>query len=300
MNALNYFQDATYFAVALACLLGLCVGSFLNVVIHRTPLIMHREYRRDSARYWHEETTLAENHKQALLTYVDHDAPISLSLPLSRCPHCGHRIAWKENIPVISWLVLQGKCRGCKNPISTRYPLVELITGVLSALAIWVFGATLVGFSALLLIWLLIALTGIDFDTQLLPDRLVYPLGMIGLAVNTQDTFTKLEYAVWGGLLGFLVLWSVAKFYALLTKKQGMGAGDFKLLGALGLWLGAGMLPLIILISSVVGSVVGIVLMRMRGESRPFAFGPYIAIAGIIALFCGQDIMDWYVGMYAR
>ena len=154
------------------------------------------------------------------------------------------------------------------------------------------------GVLGLIYLWILIALTGIDFDTQLLPDRLVFPLGMMGLMANTQNIFTSLSSAVWGGLLGFLSLWSVAKLYALIIKKDGMGAGDFKLLGAIGAWLGVSMLPFLVLTSAVLGSIVGMVLMRMRGESRAFAFGPYIAIAGIIALLWGHDIMNWYLGMY--
>ncbi|MDO5650773.1 MAG: A24 family peptidase [Moraxella sp.] len=298
MNTLELLQNTPMLTIALTSLLGLCVGSFLNVVIHRTPLIMHLEHQKYGAEYWTSETTLAQPHKDALLQYVKDQPALSLSFPPSRCPNCTHQIRWYENIPVLSWLVLQGKCSNCRTPISPRYPIVELITAVLSAVVIAIFGATLAGGAALILVWLLIALTGIDFDTQLLPDRLVYPLGMLGAAVNSINTFTSLNSAVWGGLLGFLVLWSVTQLYALLFKKQGMGAGDFKLLGALGLWLGVGMLPLMVLISSVLGSVVGVILMRRHGESRPFAFGPYIAIAGIIALLWGQTILDWYLNLY--
>ena len=296
-NLLTSLQHSPWLAIVITALLGLCVGSFLNVVIHRTPLIMRREWRSESAHFWQDEV-LDNSHKNALLQAVKDNTPISLSYPASRCPNCGHKIRWFENIPVVSWLFLQGKCSGCATNISSRYPLVELATAVLSVVVIAVFGATMQGVASLPFTWLLIALAGIDFDTQLLPDRLVYPLGMLGLAVNSQGLFVAPTVAIWGALLGFLSLWSVATLYALLTKKQGMGHGDFKLLAALGAWLGAGALPLIILLSSVIGAVVGIILMRIHGGSKPFAFGPYIAIAGIVALLFGQDINHWYLGLY--
>lgn len=298
MNSLLIFlQQSPWPAMVIVALLGLCVGSFLNVVIHRIPLIMRREWRFESAHFWQDET-LGNSHKTALLETIKNDTPISLAYPASRCPNCGHKIRWFENIPVISWLLLKGTCSDCATKISSRYPLVELITAILSVVVIAVFGTTTEGLASLVFTWLLIALAGIDFDTQLLPDRLVYPLGMLGLAVNSQGLFIAPTAAIWGALLGFLSLWSVATLYALLTKKQGMGHGDFKLLAALGAWLGATMLPLIILLSSLMGAVVGIVLMKIHGGSKPFAFGPYIAIAGIIALLFGQDINSWYLGMY--
>lgn len=299
MDILTFFSQNMPLALVLAGVLGLCVGSFLNVVIHRTPLIMKREWRAECAEFLGGEPDIHPKVKEHLTSTIAKDTRISLSFPPSRCPNCHHQIRAYENIPLISWLVLlRGKCSGCDTPISIRYPLVEVITALLSVLVIYTLGANVAGVLALIYLWLLIALTGIDFDTQLLPDRLVFPLGMIGLAINTQDIFTSLSSAVWGGLLGFLSFWSVAKLYALLTKKDGMGAGDFKLLGAISAWLGVGMLPLVVLVSAVLGSVVGVVLMKMRGESRAFAFGPYIAIAGIIALLWGQDIMGWYLGMY--
>lgn len=299
MDILTFFSQNMPLALILAGVLGLCVGSFLNVVIHRTPLIMKREWRAECAEFLGGEPDIHPKVKEHLTSTIAKDTHISLSFPPSRCPNCHHQIRAYENIPLISWLVLlRGKCSDCGTPISIRYPLVEVITALLSVLVIYTLGANVAGMMALIYLWLLIALTGIDFDTQLLPDRLVFPLGMIGLAINTQDIFTSLSSAVWGGLLGFLSFWSVAKLYALLTKKDGMGAGDFKLLGAISAWLGVGMLPLVVLVSAVLGSVVGVVLMKMRGESRAFAFGPYIAIAGIIALLWGQDIMGWYLGMY--
>jgi len=299
MNIFQFLAENLYIVLALTGILGLCVGSFLNVVIHRTPLIMNREWRKDTAWFLDTQSDLDPTHVKPIGKVIASDAPISLSFPPSRCPKCNHQIRAYENIPIISWLILlHGKCSDCGNPISIRYPLVELITALLSILVIYILGANLAGVLGLIYLWILIALTGIDFDTQLLPDRLVFPLGMMGLMANTQNIFTSLSSAVWGGLLGFLSLWSVAKLYALITKKDGMGAGDFKLLGAIGAWLGVSILPFLVLTSAVLGSIVGMVLMRMRGESRAFAFGPYIAIAGIIALLWGHDIMNWYLGMY--
>lgn len=295
MEFLVFFQEYSTLSFVLIGILGLCVGSFLNVVIHRTPLIMTYEWRQDSIDFLLGQLDLDQTALTNIQNSVKQDIPISLSLPASRCPHCKHRICFYENIPLISWLALKGKCSQCTYPISIRYPLTELATAVLSILVIYTLGMTPAGILGLLYLWILIALTGIDFDTQLLPDRLVFPLGMLGLAVNTQGVFVSPTMAIWGGLFGFLSLWSVANLYALITKKTGMGAGDFKLLGALGTWVGISMIPFIILLSAILGSIVGIVLMQKSGESKPFAFGPYIAIAGIIALLWGNSLMSWYL-----
>ncbi|MDO4700126.1 MAG: A24 family peptidase [Moraxella sp.] len=292
-------QENIATTLILVGILGLCVGSFLNVVIHRTPLIMNYQYRKEVAWFLHQQDDLDKTSVQTICHTIEHDTPISLSLPPSRCPNCHHQIRFYENIPLLSWLILlRGKCSSCHSPISIRYPLVEIITALLSVLVIYVLGVTLAGALGLIYLWTLIALTGIDFDTQLLPDRLVFPLGMLGLAINTQSVFVSPTTAIWGGLLGFLSLWSVATLYAFITKKDGMGAGDFKLLGAIGAWLGTSMLPLVILLSALLGSVVGLILIKKSGESKPFAFGPYIAIAGIVALLWGQDIMNWYLTLY--
>jgi leader peptidase (prepilin peptidase)/N-methyltransferase len=241
---------------------------------------------------------MPRKHTLPLASIVTNDQPITLSRPASRCPHCAHKIRWYENIPLVSWLLLRGRCSDCKAAIGLRYPLVELTTALLSVLVIYQFGVNATGLSALVLVWTLIALTGIDFDTQLLPDRLTFPLAGLGLAVNSQGWFVSPTQSIWGLLLGFLSLWIVVKVFYLITKKHGMGQGDFKLLAVLGAWLGPLMLPLIILLSSLLGSIVGLILMKKQGESRPFAFGPYIAIAGIIALLYGSDIVSWYLGMY--
>ncbi|MBF0657531.1 prepilin peptidase [Psychrobacter sp. NG25] len=298
MQFIQLLQDNTTIALVVFGLLGLCVGSFLNVVIHRIPLMMLQSWRQECSQFMSDQVDLPHEHTLPLKNIVAADQPITLSRPASRCPHCSHKIKWYENIPLISWLVLRGHCSDCKTSIGLRYPIVELVTALLSVLVIYQFGVSAAGLSALLLVWTLIALTGIDFDTQLLPDRLTFPLAGLGLAVNSQGWFVSPTQSIWGLLLGFLSLWVVVKIFFLITKKNGMGQGDFKLLAVLGAWLGPMMLPLIILLSSLLGSIVGIILMKKQGESKPFAFGPYIAIAGIVALLYGSEIVSWYLGMY--
>ncbi|MEO5863171.1 MAG: A24 family peptidase [Burkholderiales bacterium] len=275
--------------VALASVLGLLVGSFLNVVIHRLPKMMEREWREQCAEF--AATQGGE------VARSENQSKYNLVAPRSACPSCGHRISAIENVPVFSYLALRGRCRSCGAKISPRYPVVEAITGLLSGLIAWHFGFGLAGISALILVWALIALTFIDADTQLLPDGITLPLIWLGLIVNMDDTFTDLRSAVLGAIFGYLALWSVYWAFKLLTKKEGMGYGDFKLLAALGAWLGWQVLPLVILLSSVVGAVVGIaliVLARM-GRNIPLPFGPYLAMAGLIALLWGRPIMDSYL-----
>ncbi len=298
MQLIELLQDNMSVALVVFTLLGLCVGSFLNVVIHRIPLMMHYAWRQECSQFLAQQSDMPTEHSAPLTNVVANDTPITLSRPASRCPHCAHKIKWFENIPLLSWVMLRGRCSDCKAAIGLRYPIIELVTALLSGLVIYHFGVTEAGLSALVLVWTLIALTGIDFDTQLLPDRLTFPLAGLGLAVNSQSWFVSPTESIWGLLLGFLSLWVVVKVFYLITKKHGMGQGDFKLLAVLGAWLGPLMLPLIILLSSLLGSVVGIILMKKQGESKPFAFGPYIAIAGIIALLYGSDIVSWYLGMY--
>lgn len=299
MQFLQLLQENMTLALVVFGLLGLCVGSFLNVVIHRTPLMMVAAWRQECSQFMAEQADMPPEHTQPLANIVAADPSITLSTPASRCPHCAHKIKWYENVPLISWLILRGRCSDCKAAIGLRYPIVELVTALLSMLVIYQFGVSAAGLSALILVWALVALTGIDFDTQLLPDRLTFPLAGLGLAVNSQGWFVSPTQSIWGLLLGFLSLWVVVKIFYLITKKHGMGQGDFKLLAVLGAWLGPTMLLLIILLSSLLGSIVGIILMKKQGESRPFAFGPYIAIAGIIALLYGPDVVNWYLGMYA-
>ncbi|MGE6795638.1 prepilin peptidase [Psychrobacter okhotskensis] len=298
MQFIELLQSNMTVALVVFGLLGLCVGSFLNVVIHRMPLMMVYSWRQECSQFMAQQADMPQEHTIPLTDIVAADTPITLSRPASRCPHCAHKIKWYENVPLISWLLLRGRCSNCNAAIGLRYPLVELVTALLSILVIYQFGVSAAGLSALVLVWTLVALTGIDFDTQLLPDRLTFPLAGLGLAVNSQSWFVSPTQSIWGLLFGFLSLWIVVKVFFLITKKHGMGQGDFKLLAVLGAWLGLMMLPLIILLSSLLGSIVGIILMKKQGESKPFAFGPYIAVAGIVALLYGSDIVSWYLGMY--
>ena len=264
-------------------LLGLLVGSFLNVVIHRLPKMMENEWRNQCA----------ELHGDAPVE----DEPFSLIRPRSRCPSCGHPISALENVPILSWLWLRGRCSDCQAPISPRYPLVEAVTGLCSAAAAAYFGYGWMLLGALLLIWSLIALTFIDADTQLLPDSITLPLLWMGLCFNLFGVFADLSSAVLGAMVGYLSLWSVYWAFKLFTGKEGMGYGDFKLLAALGAWLGWQMLPLIILLSSLVGTAVGIVLIILARQGRhvPIPFGPYLAAAGLIALIWGKDLTQMYL-----
>ncbi len=290
-----FLQQSQLFTIVIVAVLGLCVGSFLNVVIYRTPVIMQREWRKESAQFWQEAPDLEQSHKDALKKAVAQDVPISLSFPPSRCPKCHYAIRFYENIPVVSWLFLKGKCSGCHTPISARYPLVELITAVLSVLVIIILGPTIQGVLALVFTWLLVALTGIDFDTQFLPDRLVYPLGMIGLSANAFGVYTTPSSAILGGVCGFLFFYVIAKIYAILKKMEGMGFGDFKLLAAISMWTGVSLVPMIVLFSAVLGLIIGGLMVRFS-RHKHFAFGPYIAIAGYIALLFGEPILKWYLG----
>lgn len=273
--------------VWLAALVGLCIGSFLNVVIHRLPRIMEQEWREQCAEICGNSESTAES-------------KLSLARPRSRCPHCGHAIGAIENIPLISYfLILKGKCSACGAPISLCYPIIELLTALTSAFVVWHFGATLQAAGALLLVWALIALTVIDIDTQLLPDAITLPLLWLGLLFNLLGTYTDLGSAVVGAMAGYLTLWSVFWLFKLATGKDGMGYGDFKLLAVLGAWLGWQMLPAIILLSSVVGAIVGIglIVAARQGRNVPIPFGPYLAAAGAIALFWGQTLTSSYLGL---
>jgi len=276
--------------LATLTLLGLLVGSFLNVVIHRLPIMMERSWQQEYRDYFDESSSDEEQSAAA-------PEPFNLMVPRSACPHCGHAITALENIPILSWLMLRGRCRGCQARISARYPLVELSTG-LSTLAIaWYFplGWPLLG--ALLLTWTLIALTFIDLDKMLLPDQLTLPLLWLGLLLNISGHFVSLQDAVLGAMFGYLVLWSLYWSFKLLTGKEGMGYGDFKLLAALGAWLGWQALPLILILSSLVGAIVGITLLLLRRhqQGNPIPFGPYLAMAGWIALLWGNNITTWYL-----
>lgn len=268
-----------------ATVLGLLLGSFLNVVIYRLPRMLEREWREQCAELRGEP--LPDNPEPAF----------NLIRPASNCPHCGHRVRAWENIPIISYLLLRGRCSECGNPIGARYPMVELVTGALSVLVAWQLGPTPQTLAAMVLVWSLIALTFIDYDTQLLPDQITLPLLWLGILVNTQGWFVDLESAVLGAVAGYLALWIVFHLFRLLTGKEGMGYGDFKLLALLGAWLGWQLLPQIVLVSSLVGAAVGIslVLFQGRDRSKPIPFGPYLAAAGLIALLWGAQLNDAYL-----
>lgn len=274
--------------ITVCTVLGLLVGSFLNVVIYRLPRMMELDWQQQCAQLRGEETPPGE--------------PYNLVLPRSACPHCHHAISALENIPVISFLLLRGKCSGCGAAISVRYPVVEAISGILCGFAAWHFGFGLAAVAAILLIWSLLALTAIDFDTQLLPDSITQPLIWAGLLFNLYGTFTTLHDALLGAIFGYLALWSVYWLFKLTTGKEGMGYGDFKLLAALGAWLGWQLLPLIIILSSLVGAVIGITLIVAvkRGRNIPIPFGPYLAGGGLIALFWGQTLTQNYLQLLAQ
>jgi leader peptidase (prepilin peptidase) / N-methyltransferase len=278
----SYFQDPIVFSLSCG-VLGLLVGSFLNVVIYRLPKMMERDW----------QGQCAELRGDAL----PDSEPFSLARPRSRCPECGHLITALENIPVVSWLYLRGKCSACRKSISVRYPVIEVLTGLLTALAAAHFGFGWTATGGILLIWCLIALTFIDVDTQLLPDSITLPLLWTGLLFNVFGTFTDLQSAVIGAMGGYLSLWSVYWCFKLVTGKEGMGYGDFKLLAALGAWLGWQILPLTILLSSLVGAVIGIALIVLakRGRNVPIPFGPYLATAGLLALFWGKELTQNYL-----
>jgi len=283
-NLLGFFQSSPETWVVLVGVLGLTVGSFLNVVIHRLPKIMERSWR----------IQCAELRQEA----VPESPAYNLVRPGSSCPHCGHRITALENIPLLSYAFLKGRCIACRKPIGLRYPLVEALSALLSAYAAWRFGVSIATAGALILVWAAIALTFIDLDTQLLPDSLTLPLLWAGLLFNIVATFTDLQSSVVGAAAGYLALWTIYWLFKLTTGKEGMGYGDFKLLGAIGAWLGWKMLPLVILLSSMVGATVGIVLIvaARRGRNVPIPFGPYLAGGGLIALFWGEPLLRLYLG----
>jgi len=267
-----------------ALVLGLIVGSFLNVVVWRLPKMLQRDWR-------------TQAHEVLGLPQPAPGPAYNLLLPHSHCPHCNHQLRAWENLPLISYTLLRGKCSSCKAPISKRYPLTELACGLLSAFVAWHFGFGWPAALMLVLTWGLLAMSLIDADHQLLPDALVLPLLWLGLIANHFGVFTDLDNALWGAVAGYLSLWSVYWLFKLLTGKEGMGHGDFKLLAMLGAWGGWQILPLTILLSSLVGAVLGLILLRLRNAqtSTPIPFGPYLAIAGWIALLWGGQITASYL-----
>ena len=286
-ETLLFAAPATLAATLAAALFGLLIGSFLNVVVYRLPVMAQREL----------DNYIAHEAGKEL----PHQERFNLMVPRSACPHCGHQITALENIPIVSWLFLRGKCSACKAPISPRYPVVEAVTGLLSAVLIWHFGSGWLGLASLLFAYFLIAMTLIDYDTKTLPDDLTYPLLWLGLLINLDGTIVPLRDAVIGAMAGYLSLWAVYWLFKLATGKEGMGYGDFKLLAALGAWMGWAMLPTIIILSSVVGAIVGIslIVFARRDRNNPIPFGPYLAAAGMIALLYGTPLTRYAQGFLA-
>jgi leader peptidase (prepilin peptidase)/N-methyltransferase len=276
---LELLQQNSWIFPLFITLLGLSVGSFLNVVIYRLPKIMEAQWTRDC--------------REHLGQAVDPETkPFNLNRPASHCPACQHKIKPWENIPVISWLLLRGRCSNCQQPISMRYPIIEAVTALLSIAVASHFGVTWAAAAALLLTWALISLSMIDFDVQLLPDNITLPFLWLGLLLSLAALFTDPKSAIIGAVAGYLSLWSIYQLFKRLTGKEGMGYGDFKLLAMLGAWLGWQYLPQIILLSALVGALVGISLILLRGRDRniPIPFGPYLAAAGWISLMWGEQI----------
>lgn len=284
---LSVFFAAQPAVLIVGCLvLGLLVGSFLNVVIYRLPKMMESS--------WQTECRIVLGLNQP---GDKPPAAFNLAFPHSHCPHCNTAIKPWQNIPLLSYALLRGRCGSCAARISPRYPIIELCAGLLAALAAWQLGFSLQMAAATVLVWTLLVLTVIDIDHQLLPDQLTLPLLWLGLLLNSQALFVPLFDAVWGAAGGYLLLWAVFHLFRLLTGKEGMGYGDFKLLAALGAWLGWQMLPMIILLSSLVGAVVGAALLaaQRKGRGTPIPFGPYLAGAGLIALFWGESLLNNYL-----
>ncbi len=280
---IELLQTSTPVFIATTLVLGLLIGSFLNVVIYRLPVIMKNQ--------WQQQCNEMNN------IAIEATDPFGLSKPRSRCSHCGHGITAVENIPVVSYLLLRGKCSQCNQPIAKRYPLIEVLTGLLSAITAWRFGFDWACLGGLLLTWSLIALTFIDVDHQLLPDSITLPLLWTGIFFNLFGTYVDLHASVVGAISGYLWLWLIFHLFRLITGKEGMGYGDFKLLAALGAWLGWPSLPLVIILSSLVGAVIGISLILLKRHKRGtiIPFGPYLAVAGWIALIGGEEINALYL-----
>ncbi|WP_438862816.1 prepilin peptidase [Neptunicella sp.] len=280
--------DNSAFFLSVLFVLGLLVGSFLNVVIHRLPIMLEQGWQREFQQYFNPEESLPPS-QQDEETY-------NIVTPRSRCPKCHTEITALQNIPIISWLLLRGKCKQCQNPISIRYPIVELITGLVSIAVGWHFGFTAACGLALIFSWCMIALTAIDIDKMLLPDQICLPLLWLGLLASINGVFINSTDALIGAAIGYMSLWSLYWAFKLLTGKEGMGYGDFKLLATIGAFVGWQQLPIVIILSSFVGAIIGIIHLKLQGkdQSQPIPFGPYLAIAGWLTLLHGQWIADQY------
>lgn len=319
MTIFDALQTNAVFFYGVVAFLGLFVGSFLNVVIYRLPVMMQNEWRDAMQEMAAQEASIASNAATSDAIISDeHDSnpthpnagteagtdtneTFNLSVPRSRCPNCSNLITWWQNIPVLSYLMLAGKCHKCKTAISARYPTLELITMLLSLVVAWQLGPTLQCVLGIIITWFLVAMTMIDFDHQLLPDSLTLPLMWIGLLASLAPVFTDVQSAVIGAAAGYVILWLVFQLFKLITGKEGMGYGDFKLLAALGALLGWQQLPIIILLSSLVGAIVGITLIAITGRDKniPIPFGPYLAAAGWLAMLWGEQISNAYMGLFA-
>jgi len=288
MATLDIFLSTPWLLYLAVIFVSLCIGSFLNVVILRLPKMMHQDWRCQCEAF----LEVAEDQRKP-------EEVVTLSSPASTCPSCGHKIRAWENIPVISYLFLRGKCGGCNAHISIRYPLIEAVTALFSVMTVVIIGPSETALWSLLLVWALVALTVIDFDTQLLPDSITLPLMWLGLMLSYFGVLGDFNGAFWGAVVGYLSLWSVYWLFKLATGKEGMGYGDFKLLAALGAWLGWELLPAVILLSSLVGAVVGISLMvfKKHGREVPIPFGPYLAAAGLLCLWFGLEIQVFWYGL---
>ncbi len=285
MTIIAYLEGNMAVLLAATAVFGLIIGSFLNVVIHRLPIMIEREWRSHCAEILNND--LGEENTADRFDLI---------VPRSRCPQCGHGISVLENIPIISYLMLRGKCAACGTPISIRYPLVEALTAVLSVVVAWHFGLGWQMAGALLLTWALVALSFIDFHDQLLPDSITLPVLWIGIGLSLFGLYTDTTSSVLGAMVGYLALWSVFHLFKLLTRKEGMGYGDFKLLAMLGAWMGWKMLPLVVILSSLLGAVIGVglILIRKQDRSVPIPFGPYLALAGWVGFLWGEDLIDLY------
>ena len=285
---ISLFEQQPVLFLGTLFVLGSVVGSFLNVVIYRLPVMMHREWRHDCLEFL----------EQANETEAE---TFNLSVPRSRCGDCGHQIAILENIPIISYLVLGGKCSSCKSPISIQYPLVELFTAIVSVIIGWHFGVSIQTLAALFLTWCLIAASGIDIGHKLLPDSITLPLLWLGLLLSLFDVFVSLEDSVIGAMAGYMCLWTVFILFKVVTGKEGMGHGDFKLLAMLGAWLGWKPLFVVILTSSVAGAAVGIsmILLKKTKRGTQIPFGPYLAMAGWVTLLWGHELMRFYMSLFS-
>ena len=291
MTYIDLLQHNPVLYLSLIFIFGLLVGSFLNVIIYRLPVMLKRQWKTDCMSF------LAQENGPVPGSTTSNDQPYNLIVPRSRCPHCGHLITALENVPVLSFLFLGGRCRECKTPISVRYPLIEILSASLAVLVAWKYGFSYQAAMGIVLSWALISLSFIDYDHQYLPDNITLPFLWLGLFLNLNNLYVDLASAVLGAIMGYLVLWLVYQVFKIVTGKEGMGYGDFKLLAMLGAWLGWQSLPAIILISTLVGSIIGVslILFKQHNRNHPIPFGPYLAIAGWIVLLWGNEINNAYL-----